>query len=721
MKSWKVRSFALQLFGLILLGAASASWYPAGWTSLNVEDITLSAEQRLRAVEKLHWHDPVLIWEWMEQSAIPGRVDSGLDLQRRMATLVAQSILDGLEMALAELNVLEEVSEPWEDGLFWRGRIQLLRGDLHFRHGNPLQALQAYENAARIFLGLGEREWHYLSRLRSGRVRALLGEHSSVIEDMQSVVENSVDFRQIQASARLILAHSLKQMGDPDYEIPRAWGREELLMSGDPVLYSLVLVSDIEFVLLDEDWVLAEELVVEMRMFARMHGMKWLQARKFGLMAQLDLVYHQQESSAENLEQALQLLRDSGWSGWQGLMLIGYAHCALEHSLPELAKERYLQALLLNEGETGLIIEAEIYSGLSQVAELQGDFSAAYNAHRRFKDAADRRLNYIVREYRQAREQQLNSELMQLEAELEKNQIWRNQRIRNLMIMVLLLLLIAVVLLAIRLRLAAITHAHLEKAVAKEKEALENANKAREAAEQANIMKSEFISNVSHEVRTPLNAVVGMASLLEELNLTPQQQQCVDTIKVCGDHLMRLIGDILDLGSIEAGRLELQQSRFALSDVIRHSMVMLESKAQKKGLPIALEYARDLPEILVGDEVRLGQVLLNLLDNALKFTARGKVVLRVSKEWATEGSSTLLFEVEDTGIGILPDQLERIFEPFTQVDSSPTRSYTGAGLGLTISRRLVQSMGGQMNVQSELGKGTTFRVRIPFLKTLDIE
>jgi signal transduction histidine kinase len=695
------------------MGVACASWYPADWSALSADDATLSTEQKLQAVEKLHWHDPDLVWKWIGEPVMPERAPSALDLHRRMITLLAQSIRDGMDVTLAELDALEAVCNPLENGEFWRARLQMLRGDLHFRRGNPLQALKSYENAARSFKILGQQEWTFLAMLRSGRLRALLGEDLAVVEMMAALIERSANYPQIQASARLVKAISLKRVGRPGYETERSLGREVLLMSGDPVLYSLVLVSDFDFVMLEEDWILAEELVLETRMFARIHGMKWLQARKFGLRAKLDLVYNQLESSSANLEQALQLLRESGWSGWQGLMQISYAQNALNFSLAELAKEKFLQALPLNTVEMSLIIEPEVYGGLSQVAELQGDFLAAYEAHRRYKKAADKRLDYIVQQHYQMREQQVHSELMQLEAALEENQIRQTRRIRNLIIIVMLLLMITVVLLAIRLRLAAIANAHLEKAVANEKKALENANKAREAAEQANIMKSEFISNISHEVRTPLNAVIGMASLLEELNLSPQQQQCVDTIKVCGDHLMRLISDILDLGSIEAGRLELRESSFALRDVVRHCTMMLESKAQKKSLPIEVQYSKDLPEMLMGDELRLGQVLLNLLDNALKFTAKGKVILRIAKAQQAEGKSQLLFEVEDTGIGIPQDQRERIFEPFTQVDSSVTRSHTGAGLGLTISRRLVQLMGGQIKVQSEPGKGTIFQVKIP--------
>lgn len=712
-----VRWYALQLFGLVWgLGLAQASWYPEAWSALSLDNASLSTEQQLQAIEKLQWYDPEQIAESLEKFPLPPSSKPEWELQRDMISLIHQSLLDGLDVAQAKWNTLLERSDHLDKAAFWRGRLHILLGDLHFRRGNPLQAIHSYELADLNFKLARELEWRFLAQLRSGRLRALVGEHQAVVESLQPLIERSNDFPNIQASGRLLLAWSSKILGRPDYKTQRFLGREVLLMSGDPTLYSLVLVSDFDFLMMDEDWIVAEETILETRMFNRVHGMKWLQARKFALRAQLDLVYNQIESSAENLDQALHLIRESGWSGWQGLMLISYANHALNYSQPALAKERFQQALPLNTQEMRLIIEPEIYGGLSLVAELQGDFSSAYEAHRRYKEAADQRLHYIVRQHQQMLEQRIEMERRQLDAALEETQIWQNRRIRNLLIMGLLLLLIAVVLLAIRLRLAAIANAHLEKAVANEKIALENANTARRAAEQANMMKSEFISNISHEVRTPLNAVIGMASLLEELNLSAQQQQCVDTIKVCGDHLMRLISDILDLGSIEAGRLELYEENVAIEDIIRHCMMMLESKARTKGLPIELQCADNLPAVIVGDKLRLGQVLINLMDNAIKFTAKGSVVLKVSVSPITEATPHLIFEVIDSGIGIAADQLDRIFEPFTQVDSSPTRSHTGAGLGLTISKRLVQLMGGQISVQSEIGKGTTFRVRIPTSK-----
>ena len=246
---------------------------------------------------------------------------------------------------------------------------------------------------------------------------------------------------------------------------------------------------------------------------------------------------------------------------------------------------------------------------------------------------------------------------------------------------------------------------------------------AREAALAASRAKSEFLSSMSHEIRTPMNAILGMTQLLEETTLGRDQRKYLEIMTNNGDALLDLINGILDLARIESGRLSLEQAEFDLEALVDQTVETLAIRAHQKGLEMLVQVRPGVPGRLIGDRLRIRQVLLNLIGNSVKFTETGQVVLTVERDPESANPGDLHFLVADTGIGIAKDNLEEVFASFTQADSSTTRQYGGSGLGLAIARRLVELMGGRIWVESELGRGSVFhftaRLQVPSAAPID--
>jgi signal transduction histidine kinase/CheY-like chemotaxis protein len=241
----------------------------------------------------------------------------------------------------------------------------------------------------------------------------------------------------------------------------------------------------------------------------------------------------------------------------------------------------------------------------------------------------------------------------------------------------------------------------------------ERLDQARAAAERASEAKAAFLARMSHEIRSPLNAIIGFISLLQETGLTSEQAEYAETLAMAGSHLKDLVNGILDLSKVESGQLELEESPFDLAACVEEAAGLVAHQAEEKDVALAVLFAPGTPEIVAGDSLRLRQILVNLLSNAVKFTDHGHVTIEVgTRPAARQGECRLAFAVRDNGPGIPPGTLSRLFEPFTQADASTTRRFGGTGLGLAICRQLTERMGGHITVDSAPGKGATFTATV---------
>ena len=229
-----------------------------------------------------------------------------------------------------------------------------------------------------------------------------------------------------------------------------------------------------------------------------------------------------------------------------------------------------------------------------------------------------------------------------------------------------------------------------------------------ERSDASNQLKSMFLANISHEIRTPMNGIIGMYNVLKQTSLTDEQQEFLDIINLSGNNLLTIIDDILDLSKIEAGQLILEDNKFNLADEVNAVLDLLEMKAKGKGIKLYTSFENRIPIAYIGDQARLKQILINLTNNAIKYTKEGSVTIKIETEKVEKEYCNMKFSVIDTGIGISKIGQEKLFKAFSQIDSTTTRKYGGTGLGLAIAKNLTALMGGDIGVESEEGKGSTF-------------
>lgn len=701
--------------GLCLtLSTLKAVWYPEEWAGPLLEPDELEGfEEKIQAIERLQFVDPARSWNWYNQLYQKVGMDPQNRIRLALAYMVPRLVRDGRKAALESLQALEPEIERLGESPFWRGRLALTRGDLHNRSGFPDSAYAEYLRASRYFLRGGHSDWQSVALLRQARMRYHFGSDVGVQEQLQSIVEREDACPSIRAFAELFLiVHQASEINNED---GRRYAEAINYLRGkhDPVFDGELLAFEFSRAVGMSSWIQAERILLDLEDHAGEKRMRWFGAVARIQRVALELSYGLADSALEIQKSVPREVAAAGWPGALTPVLAAQGEWALANGQLEFAESAFSEARDYATNEMMLYLEPDLQWGMSQIARARGDFFQAYDYYTAFKEASDRRLSYLMREQMELQEEEMEQDRLALEVSLQDFQVQQAKRIRNLTIIGFVLALIVVVLLWMRLRLLAVSQSNLKLAVEKQQLANDHAFSAQQAAEAANRLKTEFLSNISHEVKTPLNALIGMISVLQEMPAaSSEQKRCLETIQSCSDKLSKLLNDIIDLGKMESGRFELDWAPFQPRKTLAECVQIMQPTARAKGLQLDVEGDDQLPGRAVGDAGRISQVLLNLLENAIKFTDTGRVHLRVRFEPTKTSGGWLKIAVEDTGIGVHPSYSERIFRPFEQGDGSSTRRHGGSGLGLAICQHLVRMMEGEISFTSEPGKGSCFKVRM---------
>ncbi|MBX2980892.1 MAG: tetratricopeptide repeat protein, partial [Flavobacteriales bacterium] len=401
------------------------------------------------------------------------------------------------------------------------------------------------------------------------------------------------------------------------------------------------------------------------------------------------------EAATKAVQMATVLLDRHGSLGDRAMVRGTKAELELLRGDTLAAIRAYAQSMAEARGTERLDIVRDSAEELYTLLELTGRKEEAFEAYKTFIQARDSITSINTRQ--EVLRHQYEFELAKKEQAAQAD-IAEQRLIRNLSALALLTAIVVILIITIQ---------------------RSRIKKAKERAEQSERFKQQFLANMSHEIRTPMNAIMGMSGILKRNPHTPEQKNYLDAIAQSSENLLVILNDILDLSKLEAGRIEFEHVPFESRAVLTNVRDILRFKAEEKGLTLSLDIDAAVPERLMGDPTRLNQIVLNLAGNAVKFTEQGSVsiLVRCSDRPEGPGNTMLQVQVTDTGIGIPPDRLDKIFDEFTQAYSDTTRKYGGTGLGLTISKRLAELQGGSIAVKSEQGRGSTFTVYIPYAIT----
>lgn len=623
----------------------------------------------------------ILLWVtivFMNVSVFSQRIDRINDLELQLKTETAHDKLVDIYYELAAIyksNSPQKSKEYAEKSLtisksikYIKGEVRALNqlGELERNFANYDRALELHYTALRINEERADQKEIAGSYIFIGKVYQEKGEYDMAGEFLQKAMDIAKKIRNLTIQSKVNLAFA---------ELENVKGKSYLALQ-----YALLAVENIETT--DDNF----------------H-----KAIAYQRVGDLYKKTKQLDKSLDNYKRSLKLFEDLEYKERQAI---------ISYEIGEIyqLKKQYDQALMYMKNSLGLAEETGLkayikkgYENLANVYEKNGDYEHAYEYLKYFDAIKDAREITELESKLELERKNQELELLKKESEFKAVQLENEAKSKRWILLAAVIVLILSVLALIALR---------------QKNALNHQLQlANEQAKKSKMEKEEFFAFTSHEIRTPLNAVVGMTKLLSETNLNPSQQQYLKTIRSSAQNILFLVNDVLDLSKIEKGAIELETIDLSLHDIVSDIIHGLSFKIREKDVELIADIDKNVPEVVKGDPVRINQILLNLADNALKFTESGHVKIIAYLVGETEDTNILRFEVEDTGIGIRQSRLETIFDTYKQETKHTTRQYGGTGLGLAITRQLIKLMGGEINVKSQFGQGSTFWFEIKLKKS----